>query len=245
MNTPTRRLAQILTSAALAAAALVGAAPADAATTPLVYGHRAARVSTITENSKDALTYARHQGAHGVEVDFRLTSDGRWVLMHDPTLDRTTKCSGLVSSKTLAQVSRCRPNKGSRIPELGEVARWAARWHMTIDADVKDTLTPAQAKAFASTVARNGGTRWFEVGGNGNGAALGAQGMTVNYFGDAGVPAKRGVHVKVNAETVTAARVKALHDAGDKVETYGPITKAKAKALGVDAVMVDDPKAWR
>ena len=37
---------------------------------------------------------------HGVECDIRLSSDGKVVVHHDPTVDRTTNGSGRVSRKT-------------------------------------------------------------------------------------------------------------------------------------------------
>jgi glycerophosphoryl diester phosphodiesterase len=43
-------------------------------------------------------------GAEYVETDIQRSSDGHLVLMHDPTLDRTTNGSGPVSSKTLAEL---------------------------------------------------------------------------------------------------------------------------------------------
>ncbi len=50
----------------------------------------------------------RHAAKQGfvLEMDTRVTSDGRVVLMHDSELDRTTDCSGLVNSKTLAEIRK-------------------------------------------------------------------------------------------------------------------------------------------
>ena len=41
-----------------------------------------------------------------VEIDVRATADGHCVLMHDPTLDRTTNGSGPIAAYTLAEVKR-------------------------------------------------------------------------------------------------------------------------------------------
>ncbi|MCY1690757.1 glycerophosphodiester phosphodiesterase family protein [Exiguobacterium sp. SL14] len=43
-------------------------------------------------------------GMWGAECDLGLTSDGKLVLMHDATVDRTTDGTGTVSSRTLAEI---------------------------------------------------------------------------------------------------------------------------------------------
>ena len=41
-----------------------------------------------------------------IEIDVRATADGHCVLMHDPTLERTTNGSGPVAERTLAELKR-------------------------------------------------------------------------------------------------------------------------------------------
>lgn len=52
---------------------------------PLVYGHRGASADA-PENTLDAFTMARSQGADGVELDVRRSADGALVLHHDVAL---------------------------------------------------------------------------------------------------------------------------------------------------------------
>ena len=61
----------------------------------LVVAHRGAHDIT-PENSIPAIERAAALGAIAVELDVRRTSDGRYVLMHDETLDRTTSGTGRV-----------------------------------------------------------------------------------------------------------------------------------------------------
>lgn len=68
-----------------------------------VISHRGA-AALAPENTLAAMRIAFAQGVDFVEVDLQLTSDGVPVLMHDPTLDRTTTGSGLVSEHTLAEI---------------------------------------------------------------------------------------------------------------------------------------------
>ena len=56
------------------------------------------------ENSKGAILSSIQLGADIVELDVHMTKDGRFVLNHDPTLDRTTTGTGKVSDHTLAEI---------------------------------------------------------------------------------------------------------------------------------------------
>ncbi|HVU33703.1 MAG TPA: glycerophosphodiester phosphodiesterase family protein, partial [Opitutaceae bacterium] len=56
------------------------------------------------ENSLAAMERAIRMGVDILEVDVRRTKDGRFVIMHDTTLDRTTTGKGLVSEYTLAEI---------------------------------------------------------------------------------------------------------------------------------------------
>lgn len=56
------------------------------------------------ENSLEAITAAKAAGFGLVEMDVRQTKDGKLVLMHDATIDRTTTGSGAVAELTLAQI---------------------------------------------------------------------------------------------------------------------------------------------
>lgn len=50
-----------------------------------------------------------------VETDVRLTADGKWIVMHDPTIDRMTNGSGLVSSLTYAHLQKVRIDTGRNV----------------------------------------------------------------------------------------------------------------------------------
>jgi glycerophosphoryl diester phosphodiesterase len=68
------------------------------------------------ENSLASFHEAIRQGADGIELDVELTADGRLVVMHDDTLDRTTECAGCVSRLTFEEVRSCRLLDGSGEP---------------------------------------------------------------------------------------------------------------------------------
>ncbi len=56
------------------------------------------------EDTLESLRQGLALGADGIEFDVRLTRDGHAVLIHDPTLDRTTNGSGAVHTHTLAEL---------------------------------------------------------------------------------------------------------------------------------------------
>jgi glycerophosphoryl diester phosphodiesterase len=68
------------------------------------------------ENSIAGLVAAKQSGCRAVEFDVMLTADGVPILMHDETLDRTTRCTGRVAEKSFAQIRAGDP----RVPTLGE-----------------------------------------------------------------------------------------------------------------------------
>lgn len=72
------------------------------------------------ENSLPAMRSAIAMGVEIVEVDVRRTKDGRFVIIHDLTLDRTTTGRGLVADRTLAELRelRLRDGVGSPTSEL-------------------------------------------------------------------------------------------------------------------------------
>jgi glycerophosphoryl diester phosphodiesterase len=71
---------------------------------PAVVAHRG-HSALAPENTMAAVTGARAAGADWIEVDVRIAADGVPVVMHDPTVDRTTAGSGQVSGLTAEQIA--------------------------------------------------------------------------------------------------------------------------------------------
>ncbi|MGJ7505318.1 MULTISPECIES: glycerophosphodiester phosphodiesterase family protein [unclassified Variovorax] len=114
----------------------------------LVAAHRGAW-RELPENSISALDDAIAQGADIIELDVRATRDDVLVLLHDPTLERTTTGRGAVAALDFDQVRRARlkPRDGGsalvptheRLPTLASALE-AARDRVVVNIDVKDTL---------------------------------------------------------------------------------------------------------
>jgi glycerophosphoryl diester phosphodiesterase len=92
-----------------------------------VAGHRGA-AGRAPENTCASFRLAWELGADMVELDVRLTIDGHPVVLHDPTLDRTTSGTGRVAERTLAEIRALDAGShfgpafaGERVPGLAEV----------------------------------------------------------------------------------------------------------------------------
>jgi len=146
--------------------------------------HRGAS-ARAPENTLEAFRLAVESGAGGLELDVHLTRDGHVVVIHDPTLDRTTNRTGAVSEMTLDELRE--PDAGHnfspdgstlpyrglnlRIPTLVEVLREFPGVAVNIDmkADrpgiesaVLDVLREADAEGRALVVSsRYGAVRLF------------------------------------------------------------------------------------
>jgi glycerophosphoryl diester phosphodiesterase len=74
----------------------------DFAAHPVV-GHRGNRAHA-PENTLESFRQAVALGVDALELDVRLSKDGEVVVMHDPTLDRTTNMHGAVAQRTLGEL---------------------------------------------------------------------------------------------------------------------------------------------
>jgi glycerophosphoryl diester phosphodiesterase len=64
---------------------------------PLVLGHRGLP-ARYPENTLRSFRKALEAGADGIECDLQKTADGRYVVVHDETVDRTSNGHGPVGA---------------------------------------------------------------------------------------------------------------------------------------------------
>jgi glycerophosphoryl diester phosphodiesterase len=107
-------------------AALLGAGVSAAGPDVRVAAHRGGSL-LWAENGLTAFRNALALGADYLELDTHLTSDGEVVVIHDPTLDRTTTGRGPVSAARLADLASARLKArdgavtGDGVPTLAQV----------------------------------------------------------------------------------------------------------------------------
>src|SRR3972149_4984139 len=104
-------------SLAVAAVCAVAERPAAGAA-PRIAAHRGG-ARLWPANSLLAFRGARGLGVDFVETDVPLPADGEPVVIHDPTLERTTTGAGAVRAARLADLAGGRPQGGGRAPAAG------------------------------------------------------------------------------------------------------------------------------
>ncbi|OLC28069.1 MAG: hypothetical protein AUJ02_08770 [Chloroflexi bacterium 13_1_40CM_3_65_12] len=91
---------------------------------PLLGGHRG-NPAHHPENTMRSFRSAISAGCDLIECDVHLSSDGRLMVIHDHTLERTTNGNGMVREHTSAELRRLDAGQGEVIPLLQEVVELA------------------------------------------------------------------------------------------------------------------------
>ncbi len=111
---------------------------------PLISHRGAPRLAP--ENTLPSFKWAAARGAKWVEVDVKLTSDQRAVIIHDHTLDRTTNGHGFVAGKTFDEVRALdagsyfdRSFTGTRVPTLEELIETVLDLDVGLQLELKPT----------------------------------------------------------------------------------------------------------
>ncbi|WP_273846456.1 glycerophosphodiester phosphodiesterase [Rubrobacter calidifluminis] len=133
--------------------------------------HRGAS-ARAPENTLEAFQAGLEDGAGGLELDLRLTSDGCVVVMHDATVDRTTDGSGPVRGMTLERLRRLDAGyrfttdggctypfrgKGITVPTFEEVLN--AFPDVPVNADIKDPIPGVERTVLSVIEAASAGGR--------------------------------------------------------------------------------------
>jgi glycerophosphoryl diester phosphodiesterase len=225
---------------------------------PGITAHRGGS-SESPENTLASIKHGVAVGADVVEFDVRTTSDGVFVLMHDATLDRTTDCTGAVSSKTLAQLASCRTDRGKQpIPTFDDVATYLATTSgVDLAPELKDVgttaLTDAELDRFVATIDDNGlASRTFVQSFDPavfprvrtRDAALRLVWLSNSVLYVSAIKA-RGVDVaSVNMSALARQNVLVYHEQGVPIWTWTAQSRTdleRAWSLGVDSVGTDIP----
>jgi len=89
----------------------------------LFIGHRGTRIN-FDENTLEAFEIALKSGANYIEFDIRELKDGKIVVFHDSSLDRTTNGSGLIKDYNSTDIMNLvTKNRKYKIPFLIEVLK--------------------------------------------------------------------------------------------------------------------------
>lgn len=232
-----------------------------------VIAHRGYK-ALYPENTLSAFNAALDAGADMIELDVMLTGDRRIIVIHDPSLERTTDGAGSVNLLTLEELKRLDAGKwfgpqfaGERLPTLEEVLTLLGD-RILINIEIKGNAYEPEAPPDAlerqvlELVEERGLTRSVLISSfdarileriveMGKGAAVALI---------AGDPAENGLleicrRLKVfsfhpNGIYLKREHVDRMHDAGFLVFPYNVDTEEQcriAKEKGVDGVITNDP----
>lgn len=134
--------------------------PGEAA---FIAGHRGDQ-NGAPENTMPAFELAMAGPVDYVETDIQLSADGVPVLIHDPTVDRTTNGTGAVADLTLDQLKALDAGSwygprfaGTRIPTLGEfLAPFAGAQSTKAMLELKGEWTPDRLRTVVDLIYRFG-----------------------------------------------------------------------------------------
>jgi glycerophosphoryl diester phosphodiesterase len=142
---------------------------------PANFAHRGAS-SRAPENTLEAFRLGAESGAGGLELDIHMTSDGRIVVIHDDSVDRTTDGEGFVRDMTLREVQSLDAGyrftldggatypyqgQGVRVPELEEIFREFP--DHAVNLDIKETCPGVEAALLKSITGAGAANRVLVV----------------------------------------------------------------------------------
>ena len=258
-------LVALAAAAALAACAAPAPSRAVAARVPACPGLVAHRgdawpYSSAPENSLRAATFAYQAGAPAVETDVRFTRDGVPVIMHDATVNRTTRATGPVSSYRAAVITRLRllekPGARSsvtwqRVPSFTRYLARAAADHGRVLAEIKPpAITAAQAATLARVIRASGAAVIVHSFWPADLAAIrkALPGVRTQLLTAAYTAATAGGSLEdISVANLTAGNVAALHAAGIKAGAWTPDSRAgwaQVAGWGVDQVTTNNPAGY-
>jgi len=215
-----------------------------------VVGHRGA-AGLEPENTLRSIRKAIELGVDQVEIDVRVTRDGRLVVIHDETVDRTTNGSGYVKDLTFDELRRLDAGKGERIPTLREVLELTkGKVILQIELKVKDAAESvvrlveemdAVGDVIITSFMHGLLQKVYQLNPNVRTGAL--------FFDVPDDICQRAINVHsdtihVYYKNIDARLVEEAHSKGLKVEAWNPDTPEEMKkmiALGVDVISSNRP----
>ena len=230
---------------------------------PPLVAHRGAGL-LAPENTLAAMRVGAAHGYRMFEFDVKLSADGKPILLHDATLDRTTNGRGFAGALTLAEITQLDAGSwhgpawaGEPVPTFANVAAWLRANGLMANVEIKPV--PGREAETGAAVAIAAAHAW-------RGAAVPP--LLSSFSEDALAAAQRAVprlprallvdrvpedwparlrrlgcaaldakHLALDAELIARARGE-----GVRVLTYTPNEPARVDALrawGVDAVITD------
>ena len=214
---------------------------------PQVWAHRGASAS-CPENTLDAFRRAVEVSADGIELDVQRSADGRLVVIHDETLDRTTSGSGRVVDLVWDDIRAVDASNGqdgfsSRIPLLDEVLELLAPTTMMLNVELKNSveLYPGMDLQVVEAVRAAGMTERVIL------SSFNHVSLAQTHESDLGLPLGLlyGEPLWRMDEYATRFGAQSVHPYYRFLFEPGVVDRFKAAGLAINTWTVDDPEALR
>ncbi|WP_299117836.1 glycerophosphodiester phosphodiesterase family protein [uncultured Winogradskyella sp.] len=118
---------------------------------PKISVHRGGKsIKNYPENCLETIQYVNDNMDAIYEIDVAKTKDGKMVLMHDNSIDRTTNGTGLVKSKTYSQLKKYNlvDDYGNetkfKIPLFKDVLEWSKQNNIVLSVDIKRSVPQSE-----------------------------------------------------------------------------------------------------
>jgi glycerophosphoryl diester phosphodiesterase len=224
---------------------------------PILLGHRGA-LARAPENTMASFARALADGAAGFEFDVRVTSDGVAVLMHDERVDRTTNGRGLLRELRTEDLQALRAGSSEEIPRLTD-ALDAYLGRCALAMELKERVPESVLEDVADRLRSHPGARFRiasfqeEPLADARDLVPSAPRSLILRRGQP-LPSERTqaeldlAGLFLRQEDVTAETVARVRKRGLGLTTYtvnDPDRAREIAALGVDAIISDDPGAIR
>ncbi|MDX6301232.1 MAG: glycerophosphoryl diester phosphodiesterase [Nocardioidaceae bacterium] len=112
--------------------------------------------ATETEDGIRAMQAAADDGADYLEFDVSATMDMYPVLMHDPTVDRTTNGTGAIKLLTFDEVRALQLDDGEQVPTLAEALKVAAENRIGAYVELKNSGSADYYQRVADAISASG-----------------------------------------------------------------------------------------
>lgn len=114
---------------------------------PKISVHRGGKsINNYPENCLETIKYVNKSMSAIYEIDVAKTKDGKLVLMHDNSIDRTTTGTGLIKNRTLSQLKAFNlvddfgNETDFKIPLFEEVLQWSKKNNVVLSVDIKRSV---------------------------------------------------------------------------------------------------------
>jgi len=118
---------------------------------PKISVHRGGKsIKSYPENCLETIQYVNNYMEAIYEIDVAKTKDGKLVLMHDNSIDRTTNGTGLVKNQAYGQLKKYnlvddfRNETKFKIPLFKDVLEWSKKNNVVLSVDIKRSVPQSE-----------------------------------------------------------------------------------------------------